>query len=45
VVLANLDPPAAEAVGRRVRAWLGAEDEDRPRRRTPPAAAPPSPRA
>ena len=40
VVLANLDPPAAEEIGRMVRAWLGAEDEDRPRRRTPPAAPP-----
>jgi len=45
VVLANLDPPAAQDVGRRVRAWLGAEDEDQPRRRTPPAAAPGSPGA
>jgi CubicO group peptidase (beta-lactamase class C family) len=26
VVLANLDPPAAEQVARRIRAWLGAED-------------------
>lgn len=26
VVLANLDPPAAQDIGRRVRAWLGAED-------------------
>jgi CubicO group peptidase (beta-lactamase class C family) len=26
VVLANLDPPAAERIGRAVRAWLGAAD-------------------
>ncbi|HEX8693507.1 MAG TPA: serine hydrolase domain-containing protein [Longimicrobium sp.] len=26
VVLANLDPPAAEAIARQVRAWLGAQD-------------------
>jgi CubicO group peptidase (beta-lactamase class C family) len=26
IVLANLDPPAAEAVGERVRGWLGAPD-------------------
>lgn len=32
VVLANLDPPAAEAVGRQVRQWLGvADDEGGPR--------------
>jgi hypothetical protein len=26
VVLANLDPPAAERIARLVRAWLGAND-------------------
>jgi hypothetical protein len=26
VVLANLDPPAAERVGRMIREWLGAKD-------------------
>lgn len=32
VVLANLDPPAAERVSRMTREWLGAVDEDGPRR-------------
>jgi CubicO group peptidase (beta-lactamase class C family) len=38
VVLANLDPPAAEQVGRQVRAWLGIRDDEGGRRviRRPP---------
>jgi hypothetical protein len=28
VVLANLDPPAAEDVARQVRTWLGVREED-----------------
>jgi len=31
VALANLDPPAAEEVGRQVREWLGVRDEEGPR--------------
>jgi len=31
VVLANLDPPAAEDVGRQIRTWLGVRDEEGPR--------------
>lgn len=32
IVLANLDPPAAERVARTVRGWLGAADDGPPRR-------------
>jgi hypothetical protein len=35
VVMANLDPPAAERVARLVRGWLGVQDEGRVMRRRP----------
>ena len=35
IVLANLDPPAAERVARMIRAWLGVRDEGRVIRRRP----------
>jgi len=46
VVLTNLDPPAAQAVGRRVREWLGAADAPAGqviRAGQPPAPVPPRP--
>jgi CubicO group peptidase (beta-lactamase class C family) len=36
IVLANLDPPAAERVARMTRGWLGVDDDEGNRRRPPP---------